>query len=72
MALGLDAIVEGDGSPQEEEGGGDAKHGQRWRLFGTYSWRAESREQHFRNGKRKREKEGGRRKEDEEKKVKER
>ena len=34
MALGLDAIVEGDGSPQEEEGDGEAKHGQRWRLFG--------------------------------------
>ena len=34
MALGLNAIVEGAGSPQEEEGDGEAKHDQRWELLG--------------------------------------
>jgi hypothetical protein len=34
VALGLNAIVEGAGSPQEEEGDGEAKHDQRWELLG--------------------------------------
>ena len=37
MALGLNAIVEGAGSPQEEEGDGEAKHDQRWELLGDAS-----------------------------------